>query len=159
MSDDWAKKLGEQARQRGGDEQSAREHQRYRAQTLRTKAPDLWREITETAGRAVAQFNEGVGAGSKDAIDYFSTADPLTPFGMQLYRTIFPAIHLRPRLDVEDLSVRIECTRHADHDNRKEDRPVRLPLELDTNDKIYILDGEQRLNAEEFARKLLGYFA
>jgi hypothetical protein len=76
-----------------------------------------------------------------------------------VYKSRFPAIHLQVHYDPDDSSITIKCVRYASHDDRKEDRPIRLPLEIDARDNLYIMDGERALNADELAKKLLGYFA
>jgi hypothetical protein len=156
MSDDWAKKLGEKVKGQEADEQKERETQQYKARTIDSKSPALWGEIAEITRGAVERFNETVGAGSKQAIEYGRSQ---APNSLRLVRSYFPSIYLDVRLDSDSRAVVIECIRHTDHDNKREDRPVRLRLDLDTNDNVYVIDGEKRLNAEGVAQKLLGYFA
>lgn len=157
-----ARDLANRINRREEESRRQQEHQLYRAQVMRAKAPEFWRLFTETLEQERDKFNETLAASgnSKYAIEYIGVDRSGAPFSRKVIRGDYPSVSLTVRLEPDARLIAVEGVRKS-HDTGPEGK--RLPLktwhlQIDHDDNICIRGQERTLTLNEVVIEVLQYF-
>lgn len=135
--------------------------QLHRAQVMKAKAPEFWRQFVEILEEEQKKFNETLTApSSKYAIEYIGVDMSGPPFTRKVVRPKYPSVSLTVRLEPEASAVSINGVKQFNDSSssREELRPRILHLHIDEDDNISIRDKGGTISLHDLALEVIKYF-